>query len=105
MNTLFRLMTFPAGAFFILATCATPALTQPSPQTCDTRDRVLAHLAAKYAEAPVAIGVTNKGALVEVLATSNGSTWTIIVSMPNGTSCIVAAGEGWRGMEREEPAT
>jgi len=58
---------------------------------------------------PVAIGVTNKGGLVEVLTTGDGNTWTIIVSMPNGTSCMVAAGEGWRSMERDDsklaPAT
>jgi len=57
---------------------------------------VVGHLAKKYGEAPVAIGVTNKGGLVEVLTTGDGNTWTIIVSMPNGTACMVAAGEGWR---------
>ncbi len=51
----------------------------------------------------MAVGVTNKGALVEVLTTGDGSTWTIIVSMPNGTSCLFAAGEGWRSMERTGP--
>ena len=64
--------------------------------TCNPRTEVLGHLAKKYGEAPVAIGVTNKGGLVEVLTTGDGNTWTIIVSQPNGTSCMVAAGEGWR---------
>ncbi len=63
---------------------------------CSPRTDVLGHLAKKYGEAPVAIGVTNKGGLVEVLTTGDGNTWTIIVSMPNGTACMVAAGEGWR---------
>ncbi len=63
---------------------------------CKPRTDVVGHLAKKYGEAPVAIGVTNKGGLIEVLTTGDGDTWTIIVSMPNGTSCMVAAGEGWR---------
>ena len=63
---------------------------------CRPRTDVVGHLAKKYGEAPVAIGVTNKGGLIEVLTTGDGDTWTIIVSMPNGTSCMVAAGEGWR---------
>jgi hypothetical protein len=63
---------------------------------CNARKDVLGHLAQKYGEAPVAIGVTNKGGLVEVLTTGDGNTWTIIVSRPNGTSCLVAAGQGWR---------
>lgn len=82
---------------------AAPALARP--QACNTHDRVLTHLAKKYGEVPVAIGVTSTGGLIEVLTSSDGSTWTIIISSPNGTSCLVASGEGWRSMERamDEP--
>ena len=73
-----------------------------SPAACSPRTDVLGHLAKKYGEAPVAIGVTNKGGLVEVLTTGDGDTWTIIVSMPNGTACMVAAGEGWRTMKHDD---
>ncbi len=66
---------------------------------CDQRAKVIGHLAQKYHEAPVAIGVTSAGGLVEVLSNPNGGTWTIILSNPNGTSCLVAAGEGWRNLE------
>ncbi len=71
------------------------------------RDRVLTHLAEKYGEAPVAVGLTSAGGLVEVLTTDDGRTWTIIVTTPQGISCLVAAGEGWRDVERviEEPET
>ena len=72
---------------------------------CDTRDGVLTHLANKYDEAPIAVGVTTKGGLIEVLTSGDGRTWTIIVTFPNGTSCMVAAGEGWRNVERVEPET
>lgn len=78
-----------------------------SQQACSPRTDVLGHLAKKYGEAPVAIGVTNKGGLIEVLTTGDGGTWTIILSNPNGISCFVAAGEGWRTKEydnsKQEP--
>ena len=83
----------------VLALTPTAAAQQA---VCDTRVHVLGQLAKKYGEAPVAIGVTNKGGLVEVLTTSDGNTWTIIVSMPNGTACMVAAGEGWRTMKHDD---
>lgn len=67
--------------------------------SCDKRQKVIGHLAAKYQEAPVALGVTSTGRLVEVLSTNDGNTWTIILSHPDGTSCLLAAGEGWRDME------
>ncbi len=76
---------------------------------CSPRSDVIGHLAKKYGEAPVAIGVTNKGGLVEVLTSGDGDTWTIIVSMPNGNACMVAAGEGWRTKDYDDtklaPAT
>ncbi len=76
-----------------------PATTMAQPQ-CDQRDSVLQVLQQKYNEGPVALGVTHNGGLVEVLATEDGTTWSIIVTTPQGMSCLVAAGEGWRAMEQ-----
>ena len=60
---------------------------------------MLGRLAKKYAEAPVGLGVTSMGGLVELLTTKDGLTWTIIVSTPDGASCLVASGEGWRRLD------
>jgi hypothetical protein len=35
-----------------------------------------------------------------VLTTGNGTTWSIIVTTPQGMSCLVAAGEGWKAMQQ-----
>jgi hypothetical protein len=66
---------------------------------CDERGIVIKLLADKYKELPIAIGVTNNGGLVEVLKQTDGHTWSIIVTTPDGQSCLVAAGEGWRNYE------
>ena len=88
------------GLSLAFATTWTLAPAEAAAQTaCRPHDNVVGHLAKKYGEAPVAIGVTNKGSLVEVLTTGDGNTWTIIVTLPNGTSCLVAAGEGWSTRE------
>ena len=50
----------------------------------------------RYKEAPVALGLASNGDLLEVFSSDNGSTWTIIVTSPNGTSCLVAAGQDWQ---------
>ncbi len=73
---------------------------QQSP--CNQRDKVLGHLAQNYQELPVAVGVTNRGALVEVLSTDDGKTWTIIISSPDGKACMVATGEGWRALPQAD---
>lgn len=79
-----------------LASASSESAAQQVP--CNKRDDVLGHLAQKYQEVPVAIGVTNRGSLVEVLSTDDGKTWTIIISSPDGEACMVAAGEGWRAL-------
>ncbi len=74
-------------------------------RTCIDRDTALKQLARKYQEAPISAGVTNSGGLVEVLTTSDGSTWTIILTTPQGMSCLVAAGEGWRTLKPKPEGT
>ena len=82
----------------LLALSATlgPAAGQTAPSNaCTTRSEVVERLAGDYAETPVAVGLASTGAVVEVFTSGDGSTWTIIVTRPEGTSCLVAAGEAW----------
>jgi hypothetical protein len=72
-----------------------PAAAQQQQPACAKRGDVLKHLSAKYTEAPVALGLANNGGVVEVLSSKTGSSWTIIITMPNGPTCMVAAGENW----------
>lgn len=64
---------------------------------CDIRDNILVFLQENYGEVPVQMGVSSGGGLVEVLASPQGETWSIIVTAPGGPSCLVAEGNGWRG--------
>ncbi len=50
-----------------------------------------------YSEIPVAMGLASNGGVIEVLASENGS-WTLLVTMPDGTSCVLAAGESWEAL-------
>ena len=66
---------------------------------CGERTKFLAHLGKTHNEAPTSIGITRAGQVVEVLTSLSGS-WTIIVTAPNGQTCVVAAGEAWERIER-----
>ena len=92
------------AAVVLLGPLGALAQTQTQAQHCDQRAKVLGHLAQKYHEAPIAVGVTSSGGIVEVLTTGDGHTWTIILSNPNGTSCLIAAGEGWRTLQFDNRA-
>ncbi len=70
---------------------AEPASAQ---QVCGERAKLMTQLGEKYAEAPVAMGLTSAGAVIEVLTSSLG-TWTFLVTYPTGQTCMVASGKSW----------
>jgi hypothetical protein len=69
-------------------------------QLCTPRDVLVERLGADYAEMAVARGLSHQGVVVEVFSSGDGSTWTIVVTRPNGASCVVAAGEAWMKVEK-----
>jgi hypothetical protein len=84
------------GAFGLTSS----ALAQPPPPmaltpACHSHADLAAMLNQKYSEAPNAVGVQANGHLVEVFASNDGTSWTIVVTRPDGVSCIVAVGEDW----------
>ena len=62
---------------------------------CMPRERLTTILDERYSEKPVAAGLENTGKSMEIFATPDGETWTAVISMADGTSCIIAAGEMW----------
>ncbi len=86
------------GAALSVATLAGgEAFAQQQQRACATRDAAIQHLAKKYAEEPVAIGLANNGGVLEVLS-SDGGSWTIILTMPSGVSCMLATGQSWESV-------
>ncbi len=79
-------------AAFLVGFAAAPSLAQGA---CAPRTDLARALSRQHAEAPVALGLASNGNLMEVFASNLGETWTLVMSMPNGLSCVVAAGEGW----------
>ena len=71
------------------------AQAQQTGPLCDARTTVLSELNGNYAEKPSAMGLAKNGTVVEVLRSEGGS-WTIIMTAPNGVSCLLATGEYWQ---------
>jgi len=97
-------MRWTAIAGLLLTACATGQVAaegEPAEvRLCANRDLVLRQLASKYEEAPVAIGLTSAGGIMELLTSDKGRTWTLIVTRPDGLACLFAAGEGWEPLPR-----
>ena len=84
-------------ALLLGAVAVSPAVAaEQRPAACGPHTEVIKALGDKFHETQAATALTSAGTLLEVLTASDGSTWTIIVSRPDGLSCVVAAGQNWQ---------
>lgn len=69
---------------------------QPAQQSalCGVRTEIISKLSKDFKEAPMAVGMVDQTNVLEIFVSDVG-TWTILATRPDGTSCIVSAGEGW----------
>lgn len=65
---------------------------------CHNAAEIAKQLSSRYEEAPVAFGLQSNGNLLQVYASEEKSTWTVVSTTPNGMSCIVAAGKRWESL-------
>ena len=70
---------------------------------CGERSALVERLEQEFSETPQALGLSEDGALVEVMVSPSGG-WTILVTYPKRPSCVVATGEGWESLLVLAPA-
>ncbi len=62
---------------------------------CTTHPEIAKQLKSRHSEAPVAIGLADNAGVIEVFSAGDGSTWTMVLTLPDGMSCVMATGEAW----------
>ncbi len=68
-------------------------------QFCAPRDRAIKQLEKQFGEMISGRGLALNGKrIIELLVSEKGS-WTVLISDPNGRSCIMASGGNWQGMK------
>lgn len=88
------LRVFGAGLLALtLLLAASAARAEPA---CASHEAVSKQLEQRHAEVPIAMGLANSGKLVQVFASADGVSWTVVLTEPDGTSCIAAAGRYWQ---------
>lgn len=81
-------------------------LTLPAPanarqQACAERDKVLRKLESAFGETRQSIGLGANNDVVEVFASAETGSWTITVTRPDGTTCLIASGQAFEDMQGE----
>lgn len=87
---------------FLALRCANHAHAQPGfsiqvKLQCNTTKHIVDMLAKKYREVPTGSG-TSMGEQIRLFEShdaGNKQTWTIVVTNPNGFSCLIRGGDDW----------
>ena len=63
---------------------------------CGEREDIVAQLKNKYGETRRSVGLQQGRGIVEVFANGDSGSWTILVTNPQGKTCLMAAGEAFQ---------
>jgi len=77
----------------IVALSSTPSVAQTA---CGKRADVIRQLDEKYGETRRSLGLAQGRGVVEVYASEETGSWTILLTNPQGTSCLIAVGEAFQ---------
>ena len=86
-----RILT--AALLFGMACTGPPAWAQAL--ACAPRAALATKLEADYGESLSARGLQNPNALLEVFASQETGSFTVLISRPDGISCILSTGTHW----------
>ncbi|MCB1390256.1 MAG: hypothetical protein KDK12_14115 [Rhodobacteraceae bacterium] len=88
-----------AAALVLLPAVTAEAQSLP----CAARERVLAFVIDQRHETRLATGDASRGATIELYAGDSGS-WTLLLNLPDGRSCLLANGENFAATGGLQPA-
>ena len=66
-----------------------------APPALADRAEIATALGSRYQETSAAIGLAQGGSILELFKSPDGRSWTLLATMPDGSSRIFAAGEDW----------
>lgn len=98
MNNLFK-MTMGLGVMVLAAQDVSAATNR----NCAPRPMVLERLANSYGETRQSVGLGANNAVIEVFASAETGSWTITVTKPDGTTCLVASGRSFENLSEVLP--
>ena len=93
------LLTCTVGTLLVAAALVAAFLlsaigTAEAQAICGPHGEVVKKLQGDFKEARAGLGLAGNGGLVELFVSEKGG-WSVLVTRPDGQTCLVAAGENW----------
>ncbi len=96
-----RFALFAAATALLLGSFTTGSEPAQAQSAATQRSQIVNMLSQRFAEVPTALGIAHDGSLIEVFTSPDGSTWTMVLTRPNGMSRIMVEGQVWMDVEPE----
>ena len=71
-------------------------MAHSSTSNCTERADMIEQLTSKYGESRQNVGLTPSGQVLETYAHLETGTWTVLLSLPNGKSCLMVSGSNYQ---------
>lgn len=91
------------GVVVALTAWATSTTAEAQTRNCAPREIVVKRLGSKYGEKRQSIGLNNSQTVMEVFASLETGTWTILVTSTDGITCLVASGQAFEAVAEVLP--
>lgn len=91
-----RLPTVSAAAAALFVLLTPSAYAEPGSPICAERTSLISQLETRHGEVRRSVGLQQNSGVIETYANAETGSWTIIITLPTGLSCLVAVGENWR---------
>jgi hypothetical protein len=88
------------GALALLLALAAPALARPF---CAPQEYLAAQMQERYGETLAHSGLTDGGNIVEIWASRETGTWTVLLIAADGMACVVQTGKHWQDRWQDVP--
>ena len=96
--------TLSRGLALSAAIALAPTLIHAqSANNCGPRASVVETLGQKYGESRQGMGLDDRGAMLEIFASSDSGSWTITLTAPNGQTCLIASGQSFETLAEVLP--
>lgn len=95
-----RFLAFPLAGLCFAAPAYAQSLAEQA--TCGDREELTSKLTRKFGEMQQGTGLVSQNRVLELWRSGDGS-WTVLMTRPDGKTCILAAGSFWRDFDPGQP--
>jgi len=90
------------SGFAALLAAALPAAAEGP--ACGTRAEIVQQLENRYAESRHGMGIASNDSVLEIFASDASGTFSVLVTLPSGQTCLIASGNDYQSLAEPLPA-